>query len=94
MSQSKPYRRIIGDHPQSRSLATALCGARVASGFATSYTTPWDTTILLVINDGLAVFHAGSGITALSEPEAEYEEVLAKAQRIFDTFRFETQEPF
>ncbi|UFW51195.1 MULTISPECIES: hypothetical protein [Bradyrhizobium] len=44
MSQSKPYRRIIGDHPQSRSLAMALCGARVASGFATSYTTPWDTT--------------------------------------------------
>ncbi|MBP0113807.1 hypothetical protein, partial [Bradyrhizobium vignae] len=34
LSQSKPYRRIIGDHPQSRSLATALLRARFASGFA------------------------------------------------------------
>ncbi|WP_433995584.1 anthranilate synthase component I family protein [Bradyrhizobium genosp. SA-3] len=35
----------------------------------------------------VAVFHAGSGITAMSKPEAEYEETLAKAQRIFDAFR-------
>ncbi|WP_247384905.1 MULTISPECIES: aminodeoxychorismate synthase component I [unclassified Bradyrhizobium] len=56
-----------------------------------------DTNIAIrtvVINDGLALFHAGCGITALSEPEAEYEEVLAKAQRIFDALRSETLEPF
>lgn len=38
------------------------------------------------IEDGIAVFHAGSGITAMSDPEAEYEETLAKAQRIFEAF--------
>lgn len=31
-------------------------------------------------------FHAASGITALSDPEAEYDETIAKAQRIFDAF--------
>lgn len=31
-------------------------------------------------------FHAGSGVTIISNPEAEYEETLAKAQRIFDAF--------
>jgi para-aminobenzoate synthetase component 1 len=52
-----------------------------------------DTNVAIrtvTINDGFAVFHAGGGITALSEPEAEYEETLAKAQRIFETFRTET----
>jgi para-aminobenzoate synthetase component I len=34
----------------------------------------------------MAVFHAASGITALSDPEAEYDETIAKAQRIFDAF--------
>jgi para-aminobenzoate synthetase component 1 len=33
--------------------------------------------------DGLASFHAGGGITALSDPDSEYEETLAKAARIF-----------
>ncbi|MHB0773854.1 aminodeoxychorismate synthase component I [Bradyrhizobium sp. 1.29L] len=52
-----------------------------------------DTNIAIrtvTINDGLAQFHAGGGITALSDPETEYEETLAKAQRIFDAFRSET----
>lgn len=51
-----------------------------------------DTNIAIrtvTIDDDLAVFHAGSGITAMSDPEAEYEETLAKAQRIFDAFRAE-----
>jgi para-aminobenzoate synthetase component I len=51
-----------------------------------------DTNIAIrtvTIDDGLAVFHAGGGITAMSDPEAEYEETLAKAQRIFDAFRAE-----
>ncbi|AMA59845.1 aminodeoxychorismate synthase component I [Bradyrhizobium sp. CCGE-LA001] len=52
-----------------------------------------DTNIAIrtvTINDGLAVFHAGGGVTAMSDPEAEYEETLAKAERIFDAFRAET----
>ncbi|MBH0239738.1 aminodeoxychorismate synthase component I [Methylobrevis albus] len=35
----------------------------------------------------LATFHAGGGITALSEPAAEYEETLAKGARLFEAFR-------
>lgn len=49
-----------------------------------------DTNIAIrtvTIDNGLAVFHAGTGITAMSNPEAEYEETLAKAARIFDAFR-------
>lgn len=52
-----------------------------------------DTNIAIrtaTIHDNLAVFHAGSGITAMSEPEAEYEETLAKARRLFDAFCPET----
>ncbi|OCK54174.1 aminodeoxychorismate synthase component I [Bradyrhizobium sp. LMTR 3] len=52
-----------------------------------------DTNIAIrtvTIDDDLALFHAGSGITAMSDPEAEYEETLAKAQRIFDAFRADT----
>ncbi|MCA6103600.1 aminodeoxychorismate synthase component I [Bradyrhizobium australafricanum] len=48
-----------------------------------------DTNIAIrtvVIEDDLAVFHAGGGITAMSHPEAEYEETLAKAQRLFEAF--------
>ncbi|VIO69751.1 aminodeoxychorismate synthase component I [Bradyrhizobium ivorense] len=48
-----------------------------------------DTNIAIrtvVIYDGLAVFHAGGGITAMSNPEAEYEETLAKAKRLFEAF--------
>jgi para-aminobenzoate synthetase component 1 len=36
--------------------------------------------------DGMASLHAGGGITALSDPDAEYEETLAKASRIFAAF--------
>ncbi|WP_445219822.1 aminodeoxychorismate synthase component I [Bradyrhizobium sp. Pa8] len=49
-----------------------------------------DTNIAIrtvTIDDGLAMFHAGGGITAMSDPAAEYEETLAKAQRMFDAFR-------
>ncbi|WP_065755433.1 aminodeoxychorismate synthase component I [Bradyrhizobium paxllaeri] len=52
-----------------------------------------DTNIAIrtvTIDDDLALFHAGGGITAMSDPEAEYEETLAKAQRIFDAFRADT----
>lgn len=52
-----------------------------------------DTNIAIrtvTIDDGQAVFHAGGGITAMSDPEAEYDETLAKAQRIFEAFRAET----
>ncbi|MVT54145.1 aminodeoxychorismate synthase component I [Bradyrhizobium yuanmingense] len=55
-----------------------------------------DTNIAIrtvTISDDLAVFHAGGGVTAMSDPEAEYEETLAKAQRIFDAFRVETSGP-
>jgi para-aminobenzoate synthetase component 1 len=48
-----------------------------------------DTNIAIrtvMLKDGSAVFHAGGGITALSDPRAEYEETLAKAQRIFAAF--------
>ncbi|MGY3487963.1 para-aminobenzoate synthetase component 1 [Bradyrhizobium sp. USDA 4011] len=51
-----------------------------------------DTNIAIrtvTIDDGLAMFHAGGGITAMSRPEAEYEETFAKAQRIFDAFDVE-----
>lgn len=51
-----------------------------------------DTNIAIrtvTIDGDAAVFHAGSGITAMSDPEAEYEETLAKAERIFDAFRVE-----
>ena len=33
-----------------------------------------------------AVFQAGGGVTILSDPLAEYEETLIKAQRIFAAF--------
>lgn len=38
------------------------------------------------IAGGRAVFQVGGGITALSDPAAEYEETLAKAERIFQAF--------
>jgi para-aminobenzoate synthetase component 1 len=48
-----------------------------------------DTNVAIrtvTIDNGLAIFHAGGGITAMSEPNAEYEETLVKAQRIFEAF--------
>ncbi|MGY3499734.1 hypothetical protein ACVI1I_006526 [Bradyrhizobium sp. USDA 4459] len=46
------------------------------------------------LDGDLAVFHAGRGITAMSEPQAEYEETLAKAERIFDAFHFQPSGAF
>lgn len=40
----------------------------------------------VVLKAGSASFHAGGGITLLSDPAAEYAETHAKAQRIFDAF--------
>ncbi len=37
-------------------------------------------------------FSAGGGITALSEPEAEYRETLVKAERLFKAFRHDEDE--
>lgn len=71
-----------------RAAREVYCGAIGFIGFNGHL----DTNIAIrtvTIDDNVAVFHAGSGITAMSEPEAEYEETLAKAQRIFDAFRAE-----
>jgi len=40
----------------------------------------------VVLKPGRARFHAGGGITYLSDPGAEYAETYDKAQRIFDAF--------
>ncbi|WP_354142096.1 aminodeoxychorismate synthase component I [Bradyrhizobium sp. RT11b] len=72
-----------------RAARYVYCGA---IGFI-SFNGHMDTNIAIrtvTIDDDLAVFHAGGGVTAMSDPEAEYEETLAKAQRIFDAFRAET----
>eukprot|EP01133_Synstelium_polycarpum_P028785 gene28785-35050_t len=48
-----------------------------------------DTNIAIrtvLFQGGKAVFQAGGGITALSDPAAEYQETLDKAARIFDVF--------
>jgi para-aminobenzoate synthetase component I len=69
-----------------RTAREVYCGAIGFIGFNGHM----DTNIAIrtvTIKDDLAVFHAGGGITAMSEPRAEYEETLAKAQRIFDAFR-------
>ncbi|MCP3371794.1 aminodeoxychorismate synthase component I [Bradyrhizobium cajani] len=61
------------------------CGAIGFIGFNGCMDT--NIAIRTVMIDGdLAVLHAGSGITAMSDPAAEYEETLVKAQRIFDAF--------
>ena len=68
------------------------CGAIGFIGFSGQM----DTNIAIrtvTIDDDLAVFHAGGGITAMSDPSTEYEETLAKAQRIFDAFRGEADAP-
>ncbi len=61
------------------------CGAIGFIGFSGNM----DTNIAIrtaTIRNGTAVFHVGGGITAMSQPQAEYEETLAKAQRLFDAF--------
>lgn len=61
------------------------CGAIGFIGFSGCM----DTNVAIrtvTIDRDLAVLHAGGGITAMSDPAAEYEETLVKAQRIFDAF--------
>lgn len=68
------------------------CGAIGFIGFSGQM----DTNIAIrtvTIDDDLAVFHAGGGITGMSDPSTEYEETLAKAQRIFDAFGAEALAP-
>lgn len=63
----------------------AYCGSIGFIGF-NGY---MDTNIAIrtvTMDAGQAVFHAGSGITAMSNPAGEYEETLAKAERIFAAF--------
>ena len=48
-----------------------------------------DTSILIrtvTLNDKKAVFQAGGGIVADSDPESEYEETLVKARKLFQAF--------
>ena len=61
------------------------CGAIGSFGFDGSM----DLNIAirtLVVEGGTAELRVGGGITILSEPDAEYEETLTKARRIFDAF--------
>lgn len=55
-----------------------------------------DTNIAIrtvTIDGDQAKFHTGGGITAMSDPQAEYAETLAKAQRIFEAFGVEVPGP-
>jgi para-aminobenzoate synthetase component 1 len=61
------------------------CGAIGFIGFSGNM----DTNIAIrtaTIRNGTAVFHAGGGVTAMSQPQAEYEEMLSKACRLFEAF--------
>ena len=61
------------------------CGAIGSFGFDGSM----DLNIAirtLVLEGGSAELRVGGGITMLSDPDAEYEETLTKARRIFDAF--------
>ncbi len=40
----------------------------------------------LIFKDGIAHLYSGGGIVADSEPESEYQETLAKAQKLFQSF--------
>jgi para-aminobenzoate synthetase component 1 len=63
----------------------AYCGAIGFIGF----NGVMDSNIAIrtvIMQDGAAVFHAGGGITAMSDPDDEYDETLAKAARIFEAF--------
>lgn len=65
------------------------CGSLAYIGFNGAM----DSNILirsLVYEDDRVSFSVGGGITALSDPDAEYEETLAKARAIFDSFERET----
>lgn len=63
----------------------AYCGALALAGFNGCM----DSSILIrtLIFEGNAVrFNVGGGITALSDPAAEYDETLDKARSLFDSF--------
>jgi para-aminobenzoate synthetase component 1 len=61
------------------------CGSILYIGF--DGTTDMNIAIrTVVLKPGRARFHAGGGITSLSDPGAEYAETYDKAQRIFDAF--------
>lgn len=61
------------------------CGTILYIGF--DGTTDMNIAIrTVVLKPGKARFHAGGGITWLSDPAAEYAETYDKAQRIFDAF--------
>ncbi len=45
----------------------------------------------LALKDGAAVFQAGGGIVADSDPAGEYEETLAKAEALFAAFASQTE---
>jgi len=58
------------------------CGA--IGYFAADGTSQFNIAIRTMVHQsGLLTFHAGGGIVADSDPEAEYEETLAKAEGIF-----------
>ncbi|WP_350333731.1 aminodeoxychorismate synthase component I [Coralliovum pocilloporae] len=64
---------------------TLYCGSIGYLGFSGHS----DTNIVIrtvLFSNGKIAFHAGGGITALSEPSAEYDESLTKAQRLFASF--------
>ncbi|WP_439402586.1 aminodeoxychorismate synthase component I [Bradyrhizobium sp. DASA03068] len=68
------------------------CGAIGFIGFNGHMDT--NITIRTVTIDGdQAMFQTGGGITAMSDPHAEYAETLAKAQRIFEAFGSEVPGP-
>nr|WP_281421416.1 aminodeoxychorismate synthase component I [Chelatococcus asaccharovorans] len=68
-----------------REAREAYCGSIGFLGFNGEA----DLNILIrtvMLGEGEALVHAGGGITALSDPAAEYAESLAKAERIFAAF--------
>lgn len=62
-----------------------FCGSIAALGFDGGLNGSIAIRTVLFQN-GHAVFHAGGGVTALSEPAAEYQETLDKAERVFRAF--------
>lgn len=71
-----------------RAAREVYCGAIGFVGFSGQM----DMNIAIrtaTITDDLAVVQAGGAITALSDPNAEYEETRIKAQRIFDAFHIQ-----
>lgn len=64
--------------PVARQIYTGCIGYWSFSGHC-----DWNIAIrTAVLNNGVAYFHAGGGIVADSDPDAEYEETLAKAQSL------------